>query len=167
MVAPAESIEEVKVAAAAANALKGKDILAIDVSEPLAIVDVFLLVTASSNRQVLAIAEEVEKRLFLECHLKPRLREGLDEAQWVLLDFGDIVVHIMDEESREFYSIERLWGDCPRVGLELEHIEEADDSQSASGVSGDDVDDLYGELFSELPEFSRLPGADGSSESVE
>jgi ribosome-associated protein len=145
MAAPVESVEEAKIAAGAANKLRGKDILAIDVSQPLAITDVFVLVTAGSNRQVLAIAEEVEKQMSLQCGLKPRLREGLDEARWVLLDFGDIVVHVMDEQSREFYSIEKLWGDCPRVELELEHVE---NSESDSDGFDRDDDDPYNGLFS-------------------
>jgi ribosome-associated protein len=143
MSAPIESIEEVKVAANAANGLKGKDILAIDVSQPLAITDLFLLVTAGSSRQVLAIAEEIEKQMFLQCHVKPRLREGLDEATWVLLDFGDIIVHVMNEESREFYAIERLWGDCPRVELDLEHVEDSDDDADSAQGAGDFYDELF------------------------
>lgn len=94
---------------------------------PLGITDVMMIAGASNERQVLAVAEEIEKDLYLKCDgRKPRDREGLTEGQWVLLDYGDYVIHVMHEESREFYGLERLWRDCPQIDLELAHPESAE-----------------------------------------
>lgn len=119
MAAFKESIDAARVAALGADEMKGEDIVAFDVSEPLGLTDVFLIATGSSPRHVLSIAEEVEKQMHLQYGMNPREREGLEEGQWVLLDFGDIVVHVMDQDSRDFYDLERLWKDCPRIDLQL------------------------------------------------
>lgn len=124
MAAFKESIDAARVAALGADEMKGEDIVAFDVSEPLGLTDVFLIATGSSPRHVLSIAEEVEKQMHLQCGMNPREREGLEEGQWVLLDFGDIVVHVMDQDSRDFYDLERLWKDCPRIDLQLPERDE-------------------------------------------
>lgn len=124
MTAVQSSIDAVRIAAAAADRLKAEHIVAFDVSDLLAITDIMMIASASNERQVLAIAEEVEKDLHLKAKLSPRSREGLTEAQWVLLDYGDFVVHIMHEESREYYGLERLWRDRPSIDLGLDHPEE-------------------------------------------
>ncbi|MEK0306712.1 ribosome silencing factor [Bifidobacterium favimelis] len=116
-----DSIDAVRVAAKAANDIKAMDIVAFDVSQPIAITDIFMVATGGNERQVLAIAEEVEKQLHIQCGLDARSREGLEEAQWVLLDYGDFVIHVMHKQARRFYDLERLWKDCPRVDLQLEH----------------------------------------------
>jgi ribosome-associated protein len=108
------SVELVQLAAAAADAKGGEDLVAFDVSEPLPLVDAFLLVTGSSERNVAAIAYEVEERM-LEAGQKRLRREGRSEARWILLDFGDLVVHVFHEEERVFYGLERLWKDCPII----------------------------------------------------
>ncbi|GAA1912886.1 ribosome silencing factor [Microbacterium aoyamense] len=118
MVASAQSHEMVAIAAAAADAKGGEDLVALDVSEPLPLVDVFLLVTGRSERNVAAIADEIEDRLLEAGHKRVR-REGRAEARWVLLDFGDLVVHVFHEEERTYYGLERLWKDCPVVPIEL------------------------------------------------
>lgn len=83
-----------------------------------------MIAGASNERQVLAVAEEIEKDLFLKCDgRQPRSREGLTEGQWVLLDYGDFVIHVMHDEAREFYGLERLWKDCESIDLQLEHPE--------------------------------------------
>ncbi|OZG62525.1 MULTISPECIES: ribosome silencing factor [Bifidobacterium] len=134
MPAVQESIDEIRIAAEAADRLKATDIVAFDVTEPLAITDIMMIAGASNERQVLAVAEEVEKDLYLKCGKRqPRSREGLTEGQWVLLDYGDFVIHIMHDESREFYNLERLWRDCPQIELELEHPE-------SSLEAGDETD---------------------------
>ncbi|MBQ3308647.1 MAG: ribosome silencing factor [Aeriscardovia sp.] len=125
MSATKEVIECLGIAANAANDMKAEDIVAIDVSETLVVADAFLIAGASNPRQVLAIAEEIEKRLFLRCRRKPESREGLEEATWVLLDFDDFVVHVMTDESREFYALEKLWADCPRLDIALDKPAEA------------------------------------------
>lgn len=125
MSANPDSIAAMKVAALAADETKAEDIVAIDVSEPLAITDAFLLTTGSSPRQVLAIAENMERRLYEKLGLRAVRREGLDEASWVLIDYGDFVLHVFDEDSRNYYRLDQLWGDCPRIDLDLPSPEEA------------------------------------------
>lgn len=104
-------------ARAAADKL-ASDIIAIDVSERLAITDIFLIASASSERQVNAIVDGIEEEL-LKQDLRPVRREGRSEGRWVLLDYAEIVVHVQHEEDRVFYALERLWGDCPSVDLQL------------------------------------------------
>jgi ribosome-associated protein len=91
-----------------------RDILLLDVSEQLVITDVFLLASAPSDRQVLAVVDAIEERL-RELGAKPVRREGEKEGRWVLLDFGDVVVHVQHEEERIYYALERLWKDCPVI----------------------------------------------------
>ena len=113
-----DSIDAIRIAAAAADRMKATDIVAFDVTEPLAITDAMLIASASNERQ------EIEKDLYLKAGKRqPRSREGLTEGQWVLLDYGDFVIHVMHQESREYYRLERLWKDCPSIDLQLEHAE--------------------------------------------
>lgn len=118
MTASASSRHMLQLAAVAADSKGGEDLIAIDVSEPLPLVDVFLLVTGRSERNVAAIADEIEDRLVEAGHKRLR-REGRREARWVLIDFGDLVVHVFHEEERVYYGLERLWKDCPIVPIEL------------------------------------------------
>jgi ribosome-associated protein len=106
----------VEVAARAASDKLGQHILAFDVSEQLVITDAFLLVSAGNERQVKAIVDEIEDKL-REVDAKPIRREGHREGRWVLLDYGDVVVHVQHEEERQFYALERLWRDCPAIPL--------------------------------------------------
>lgn len=104
-------------AAGVAARMGGEDLVALDVSGPLPFADVFLLVTGNSERNVTAIAREIEDEL--AAHGRKALRrEGREEARWVLLDFGDLVVHVFHQEDRAYYSLERLWRDCPVVPLD-------------------------------------------------
>lgn len=110
-----ERAVELGLAAAQAAADKlANDILLLDVSEQLVITDVFLLASAPNDRQVLAVVDAVEERL-RELGAKPIRREGAAEARWVLLDFGEIVIHVQHQEERIFYALERLWKDCPVI----------------------------------------------------
>ena len=118
MAATANSREMLQIAAAAADAKGGEDLVALDVSGPLPLVDIFLLVTGRSERNVAAIADEVEEKL-LEAGFKRLRREGRGESRWILLDFGDLVVHVFHEQERVYYSLERLWKDCPTVPIEV------------------------------------------------
>lgn len=102
-------------ATAAADKL-ATDVVALDVSDQLVITDVFLLASAPNDRQVRAIVDAVEEKL-LEHRAKPVRREGEREGRWVLLDFGDLVVHVQHDEEREYYALERLWRDCPPIEL--------------------------------------------------
>lgn len=110
-----QSIEQIaQVAALAAADKKAKDIVILNIQELTPMADYFVIVSANSGTQVEAVARAVEEKLGELGH-RCRTREGLGEARWVLLDFGDIVVHIFRPEDREFYNIERLWGDAGQV----------------------------------------------------
>ncbi|WEV45943.1 ribosome silencing factor [Bifidobacterium sp. ESL0690] len=135
MAALQSTIEALRLAAVAADRVKATDIVAFDVTGPIAITDAMLIATASSERQVLAVAEEVEKELYTKGgKLEPRSREGLDEARWVLLDYGDFVIHIMHEEERSYYDLERLWQDCPAIDLQLPNTADADEMTQNESV---------------------------------
>jgi ribosome-associated protein len=105
-----------KTAAAAAEDKVAHDVIALDVTGHLALTDIFVIASADSERQVGAVVDEIEDRL-REAGAKPLRREGQREGRWVLIDFGDIVVHVQHEEEREFYQLERLWKDCPAIDL--------------------------------------------------
>lgn len=91
--------------------------LVLDVAETLVITAYFVLATGRTDRQVRTVADEVEKVLRERAGVRPIGREGEREAKWVLLDFGDVVVHVFQPEEREFYRLEKLWSDAPRVPL--------------------------------------------------
>jgi ribosome-associated protein len=110
--------ELVNIAALAADSKQGEDLVALDVSGPLPLTDVFLLVTGRNERNVVAIAGEIEDKM-IEAGAKPLRREGRQEGRWILLDFGDIVAHVFHEEDRMYYSLERLWKDCPAIPLDI------------------------------------------------
>jgi ribosome-associated protein len=116
--ASSHALDLIRIAAAAADSKGGEDLVALDVSGPLPLTDAFLLVTGRNERNVLAIAGEVEDKL-IEGGAKPLRREGRQDGHWVLLDFGDLVVHVFHEEDRMYYSLERLWRDCPVIPIEL------------------------------------------------
>ena len=103
-------------AALAASDKLAENILAFDVSEQLVITDVFVLCSARNDRQVKSIVDEVEDRL-RDIGAKPIRREGERDGRWVLIDYGDVVVHVQHEEERQFYALERLWRDCPLIAL--------------------------------------------------
>lgn len=105
------------IAAEAAAEKKADDIVVLDVAEVLVITAYFVVVTGATDRQVGAIADEVETALRERAGVKPVGREGLREGRWVLLDFGDVVVHIFQPEEREFYRLDKLWSDAPRVDV--------------------------------------------------
>lgn len=107
-------------AAGAAAAKKGRDTVVLDVEEVLAITDAFVITSAPNRRLVRTIVEEVEQKVREAGGPSPLRSEGLDEAQWVLLDYGDFVVHVFLDEVRKFYDLERLWSDVPRVAWEEE-----------------------------------------------
>lgn len=101
-------------AAHAAADKKASDIRILDLGELLGITDFFVLASAANERQLGTVADEVERAL-RDSGRKPRRREGTKDTGWMLLDYGDIVVHAFTEEQRAFYSLERLWGDAPIV----------------------------------------------------
>lgn len=118
MSATEHATELSRIAARAAAGKSGTDIVALDVSEKLAITDIFLVISAANERQVSAVVDAVDEAL-IKAGTKRTRREGEQENRWVLLDYLDLVVHVQHVEARELYSLERLWGDCPRIDLEL------------------------------------------------
>jgi ribosome-associated protein len=108
-------LRRVAVAAAAASAKKGEDIVALDVGEILSITDAFVITSATNTRHVRTIVDEIEKAMKEHASVPPTSVEGLDDATWVLLDYGDIVVHVFLDETRAYYELERLWADAPRI----------------------------------------------------
>ena len=109
------STERARIAAQAADDKKGEDILVLDVAEIMGIVDAFVIAHASNPRLVRAIVDEIKMQLLDRAGAKPRSIEGLDDTTWVLLDYGDLIVHVFLEETREFYGLERLWSDAARI----------------------------------------------------
>lgn len=131
MPAPERSLQLAQVAASAAEDKLATNIVALDVSEHLALTDIFLIASAPNDRQVWAIGDGVEEKMH-EAGVKRVRREGDRDARWVLVDFGDLVVHVQHEDERAFYQLERLWRDCPTVPLGLGPPEE--DSAVADGT---------------------------------
>ena len=119
MAASEESLEWARIAARAAAELKATTVAAIDVSERLVLTEVFLVVSGSTDRQVRSLVDAVDEAL-LKAGVRRKRREGFNEGHWVLVDYGDLVVHVQQDEDREFYALERLWADCPSIGLSVE-----------------------------------------------
>ena len=102
-------------AADAIFARKGTDIVLLDVEEIFLLSDVFVIATGTSRPHVQALAEYIEEKLKEELDIKPLRVEGQSQAEWVLVDYGDIIVHVFQAPARDFYSLERLWGDSERI----------------------------------------------------
>jgi ribosome-associated protein len=113
----AERARELALTAAQAAAdKKAEDIVILDVADQLVITDAFVVASAPNERQVMSIVDAIEERLAqLPEKAKPVRREGERGGRWVLLDYVDIVVHVQHTEEREFYSLDRLWKDCPQI----------------------------------------------------
>lgn len=124
MTATAKAIKLANIAANAAADKLAENIIAWDVTELTPLNDVLILASARNERQVNAIADEVELKL-AEVGVKTLLREGKAVGRWVLLHFGEVIVHIMHEEERVYYSLERLYKDQPVVKLELPAVPES------------------------------------------
>lgn len=136
MTATQESVEAIKLAARAAESKQATQLNAYDVSEIMGLIDGFLIASASNERLVDAIVDEVEDQLREQLDIKPLRREGKSGGRWVLLDFGDIVVHVQHEEERSFYALDRLWADAPRIPLGVEsELEEVDELPDASELA--------------------------------
>jgi ribosome-associated protein len=154
------AIAMAKVAAQAAADKLATDVLLVDVSDRLAITDIFVIATGANDRQVSAIVDEVEEKMRL-AGVKPVRREGERDGRWVLLDFLDVVVHVQHSEERVFYALDRLWKDCPTIawvdaaapaarasdGVPVEAPDVATDEDPADfgyGVDDGEVDDNGG-----------------------
>jgi len=145
-----ESRRLATIAALAADEKLGRDIAVLDVSDVMAISDVFVVASADNERQVGAIVEEVEDRL-TEAGVEPLRREGNRENRWVLLDYGVLVVHIQRDTEREFYGLDRLYRDCPLI--EVEGIE----LPERPGEWTEDVDVRTVESIDEIPLAAPAP----------
>lgn len=119
MAATEQAIDLTRRAAQAAADKMATDLVAFDVSERLALTDVFLIVTASNERQVGAVVDGIDEALY-GVGVKSLRREGQTEARWVLVDYGDLVVHVQHTEERQLYALERLWRDCPSIELAVD-----------------------------------------------
>lgn len=121
------AVDSKELALAAARAIddkKGSDIVIQDVSTLLNVTDYFVIATGANNRRVDAIAEEVEDQLREQHGVKPISREGRDNDEWVLLDYGPIVVHVFQPSTRDFYRLEQLWEQAPTIDVALAGIED-------------------------------------------
>lgn len=152
--ATAESRELASRAAHAAADKLAQDILVIDVSERLAITDCFVVASGDNERQVNAIVDEVEDQLSDLGH-KPLRREGRGDGHWVLLDYGQVVVHIQRAQEREFYALDRLWRDAPQI--EVEGVEQV---QRSAHWDAEDVDVLEARSIDDLPLAGPTPDTD-------
>jgi ribosome-associated protein len=109
---PIEIDELLKTAISAALEIKPDSLLVLDLRGICSYTDRFLICSASSERQVWAISDRIEGRMATK-RIRPHHREGYDKAKWILLDYGDLIIHIFDEETRDYYQLERLWRDAP------------------------------------------------------
>ena len=116
------SRELAEIAVKALDSKKGKEIRLIRIDKITTLAEYFVICTGTSNTQINALCDEVEKELD-QLGEQPIHREGYRGGTWVLLDYGDFVIHVMHQESREYYRLERLWKDCPSIDLQLEHAE--------------------------------------------
>lgn len=116
MVATERALELAKAAAVAADEKKGESIIALDVSSHMPLADVFLIASGTNERHVASIVDAIEERL-QEDGAKALRREGIRAGRWAVLDFNDVIVHVMHQEDRAYYELERLWKDCPVVEL--------------------------------------------------
>ncbi|WP_068146998.1 ribosome silencing factor [Rhodococcoides corynebacterioides] len=117
MSATSDAVAIATVAARAADDKLAADVMVIDVSEQLVITDCFVIASAPNERQVNAIVENIEEKLREAGH-QPVRREGTREGRWALLDYVDVVVHVLHNDERHFYALERLWKDCPVLEVE-------------------------------------------------
>ena len=117
---PDATAELASLVARAAHDRGGINPVLVDVTSKLALADAFVVVSAPTDRQVRAIAEDIMDRIWAEHQRRPAHIEGRAEGTWVLLDYSDILVHVLSEEEREYYALERLWGDCPAVPIDVD-----------------------------------------------
>lgn len=119
MALKAETISLTKRAVAAAEEKLAKDIVALDLSNQGILADVFLIITGANDPQLEAISDEIQREL-QKVGERPIRREGMGgSSQWILLDYGDLVIHIQHPEVRSYYALERLWGDCPKLNVQV------------------------------------------------
>ncbi len=106
--------QSVKIAVKSSQAKKGEDIVVLRLSEISSFTDFFIIINGNSGRQNIAIYENIEQEL-KKLKVKPLSIEGKENAEWILMDYGNFVVHIFSKKAREYYSLEKLWGDAPKI----------------------------------------------------
>ncbi|MDA7977512.1 MAG: ribosome silencing factor [Pirellulales bacterium] len=121
-----QSLQLALAAAQTAHDNRARDILILDLRELTPVFDYFVLATGASRRQLHAISEDIDDKLEKELGDARLGREGYAESRWILLDYGDLVIHLFDDETRDYYGLENLWADAPRKKFPLEN-EQADD----------------------------------------
>lgn len=131
MPAQDDAITAALTALRAADDKQGSDLVVLEVADLLTLVDLFVIASARNDRQLKAIADAIEEALRSEHDRRPIRREGTPESGWYLLDFGDVVCHLFDEERREYFALERLWSDVPRIDPDTG--ERVDDAVPAAG----------------------------------
>jgi len=115
-----QGLELARIAARAADEKKGDDTVVLEVGEVLGIAEAFVITSAGNQRLVRSIADEVEAQVKEQGGPAPVRVEGLRDARWVLMDYGDVIIHVFVDEARKYYDLERLWGDAPRLEWQLE-----------------------------------------------
>ncbi|MCQ9343214.1 ribosome silencing factor [Corynebacterium sp. 153RC1] len=150
MAATQETIEFASAAALAAQEKLATNIAVIDVSDVMAISEVFVLASADNERQVRAIVEEIEDAL-TALGQEPKRREGNRENRWVLLDYGMLIIHVQRNVERDFYGLDRLYRDCPLI--EVEGVE----TQERPAAWAEDVDVRQVESLDEIPLAQQEP----------
>lgn len=114
-----EAVAVARVAAQAAYDKKAEDVCVLDLSELSDVCDYFVIASGSNNRLCDAVVDEVEEKVAKTCGEHPFSIEGRDEKNWILMDYGSVIVHVFTPETRDFYRLEKLWGDAPRLELDL------------------------------------------------
>ncbi|QDR77759.1 ribosome silencing factor [Corynebacterium sanguinis] len=150
MTALKTSIEQATIAAKAADEKLGRNIAVIDVSDVVGITDIFVIVSADNERQAAAIVEEIEGDL-TDAGFEPKRREGNRENRWVLLDYGDIVIHVQRDAERDFYGLDRLYADCPVYEVEGMPPYERDVAFGDLAQQGDSASVRGAERIEDLP----------------
>ncbi len=117
---PDRSLQLALAAARTVADLRGQDIHILDTRKQTALFDYFVIVTGTSRRQLHAMSEEIDRKLEVDLRDRRLGIEGYDESRWIVLDYGDVVIHLFDEEARQYYRLEELWADAPRVEFSLE-----------------------------------------------
>lgn len=117
MAVPEPTLDALTIAAKAAAHTQAENISAVDVADRLGITDAFFFASATTERQVKSVIEEIEDELRDQLELKPIRREGEGQGRWVLLDYGHFVIHVQHEEERENYALDRLWSDAPQIDV--------------------------------------------------
>ena len=112
-----DAIAAARTAAAAIDEKNGEDIVLFDLSNLLVVTDVFVVASGTSNRHVKSLVDDAEEAL-RGLDRTPLRREGVTHGEWVLLDYGDVVIHVFDRRTRAYYELERLWADAPRIDFD-------------------------------------------------